>query len=953
MGESSGLGRGPLSVLSAVGTLTLAMLATLVFVPSAYASVTVPAAPTRIVATPGNTSAVVKWTAPANQGGTAITGYAVVSSPGSKTCRTKGTKTSCIIYRLTNGVRYSVKVRARNRVGLGAVSASVKVTPGVPSAPTSVRAVAQNGQATVTWTAPPNNGSKITKYAVLSPEFKTCTQSITSCTVKGLTNGTHYRFEVTATNARGTGPASAFSNTITPRPLPTLTITASNASQSFGNLVPAISPEYSGFVNGNTAANLTTLPTCVAGTSSSSSVGTYASSCSGAVDPKYSIVYVDGTTTVHPATLTITASNAAQILGDSAPTISPEYSGFVDGNTAADLSTLPKCVSGTSSSSLVGTYASSCSGAADPNYSIVYLDGTVQVDATTIPPTLTITASNANQNLGDSAPTISPDYSGFVDGDNAGDLTTPPTCVSGTSGSSPVGTYSSSCSGAADPNYTIVYVNGTTTVNPATLTITASNATQNFGDPAPTTSPEYSGFVGGDTAADLTTLPTCVSGTTSSSLVGTYSSSCSGAVDPNYTISYVDGTTTVNPATLTITASSGIGTFGGSLPTISPEYSGFVDGNTAADLNSQPVCISGTTSSSVVGTYASACSGAVDPNYSIGYVDGTTTVNPATLLITASNATQTFGGLVPTISPEYSGFVNGNTAANLTTLPTCLSGTSISSLVGTYGSSCSGAVDPNYSISYLPGTTTVNPATLLITASNATQTFGGLVPTISPEYSGFVNGNTAANLTALPSCISGTTSSSLVGSFSSSCSGAVDPNYAISYLDGTTSVNPATLLITASNAAQTYGGLVPTISPEYSGFVNGNTAANLTPHPTCVSGTTTSSPVVGSYTSSCSGAVDPNYTITYAAGTTTVNPATLTITASSATQILDVLVPTISPEYSGFVNNDTASNLTTHPTCVSGTILSSLVGTYPSSCSGAVDPNYTMNYVDGITTVKL
>ena len=278
----------------------------------------------------------------------------------------------------------------------------------------------------------------------------------------------------------------------------------------------------------------------------------------------------------------------------------------------------------------------------------------------------------------------------------------------------------------------------------------------------------------------------------------------------------------------------------------------------------------------VVGNYLSSCSGAVDPDYNIVYVDGTTTVDPATLAITASNGSQTFGGLVPTIAPQYAGFVDGDTPADLTTLPTCVPGTTSSSpVVGNYLSSSAGAVDPNYTIDYVEGTTTVDPAPLTITANNGSQTFGGLVPTISPQYAGFVDDDTPADLTALPTCVPGTTRSSpVVGSYASSCSGAIDPNYTIAYVEGTTTVIPAPLTITASNGSQTFGGLVPIISPQYSGFVDGDTPADLTTLPTCVPGTTSSSPVVGSYASSCSGAFDPNYTIDYVEGTTTVIPAT-------------------------------------------------------------------------------
>jgi hypothetical protein len=82
----------------------------------------------------------------------------------------------------------------------------------------------------------------------------------------------------------------------------------------------------------------------------------------------------------------------------------------------------------------------------------------------------------------------------------------------------------------------------------------------------------------------------------------------------------------------------------------------------------------------------------------------------ASLSITASSSSFTFGGTVPTITASYSGFVNGNSAASLTTQPTCSTTATATSPAGTYASTCSGAVDPNYAISYTAGIVKDNAA---------------------------------------------------------------------------------------------------------------------------------------------------------------------------------------------------------------------------------------------------
>jgi len=183
---------------------------------------TVPGAPTGATATPGNTQASVSWTAPASSGGSPITYYTVRSSPGSFSVQTaNGMTTTATVTGLSNGTSYTFTVTATNAVGTGPASAaSNAVIPAtVPTAPLNVSAIGGMGQATVSWLAPASNGgANISSYTVTSSPGSiqaVVGGSSTTATVTGLTNGASYTFAVTATNAIGTGPASAASNAVT------------------------------------------------------------------------------------------------------------------------------------------------------------------------------------------------------------------------------------------------------------------------------------------------------------------------------------------------------------------------------------------------------------------------------------------------------------------------------------------------------------------------------------------------------------------------------------------------------------------------------------------------------------------------------------------------------------------------------------------------------------------
>ncbi|MCU1370617.1 MAG: Alkaline phosphatase [Ilumatobacteraceae bacterium] len=193
---------------------------------------TVPGAPTAVTATPGDTTVSLSWTAPASNGGSAITGYTVTPYIGIVAQSDRifaSTATTQTITGLTNGTSYTFRVKATNAAGTGVESgASLAVTPrSLPSAPTGVTGTPGNTQVALSWTAPSSDGgSAITGYTV-TPSIGGTAQTpvpfnstATAQTITGLTNGTAYTFKVAATTTAGTGASSTASPAITPRTVP-------------------------------------------------------------------------------------------------------------------------------------------------------------------------------------------------------------------------------------------------------------------------------------------------------------------------------------------------------------------------------------------------------------------------------------------------------------------------------------------------------------------------------------------------------------------------------------------------------------------------------------------------------------------------------------------------------------------------------------------------------------
>jgi endonuclease/exonuclease/phosphatase (EEP) superfamily protein YafD len=92
-----------------------------------------------------------------------------------------------------------------------------------PGAPLQVTAEPLERSARVSWSAPADNGSRITGYTVTVAQTGaqiTVPGEVTSATVSGLTAGSDYTFTVRATNALGTGPQSPESGAVVPVAVP-------------------------------------------------------------------------------------------------------------------------------------------------------------------------------------------------------------------------------------------------------------------------------------------------------------------------------------------------------------------------------------------------------------------------------------------------------------------------------------------------------------------------------------------------------------------------------------------------------------------------------------------------------------------------------------------------------------------------------------------------------------
>lgn len=411
-----------------------------------------------------------------------------------------------------------------------------------------------------------------------------------------------------------------------------LTAKADDKTRLQGEANPVFTISYSGFVPDDDINDISMKPTATTPALQSSPPGTYPITPAGGDAANYQFKYEEGVLTVNaaqqPQVITFNALPAATY-------------GAVDIQTTA-----------TTSSNLPLTYASSNPAVATiDNNGLIHLAGAgsatitvsqagnsafspaVPVTQTLIvaPAALTITAENKTKLVGQPNPAMTAQYTGFVNNETPAVLTTQPVITTTATTGSPEGDYPISVNGATAANYTITFVNGILTIQPLpsqTITFDAFS-TKRYGD---------ADFNAGASASSGLT----VSYTSSNPQVATITGEVihilsAGSTDItasqsgdafNAAATPVTRTLTIQKANLVITAADTSKREGQANPPLVLHYSGFVNGDDADDLATQPVATTMATTSSLTGNYSITVMGASSSNYNIAHVNGTLRILP-------------------------------------------------------------------------------------------------------------------------------------------------------------------------------------------------------------------------------------------------------------------------------------------------------------------------------------
>ncbi|WP_152969772.1 MBG domain-containing protein, partial [Pedobacter sp. Hv1] len=429
--------------------------------------------------------------------------------------------------------------------------------------------------------------------------------------------------------------------------------------------------------------------------------------------------------------------------------------------------------------------------------------------------------------------------------------------------------------------------------------------------------------------------------------------------DANYNVANsVDQVLTVNKAAQTITFAALANKTYGDVPFTLNATGGdsnqtitYVSSNTnVATIVGNTVTIIGAGSSSITASQAG------NGNYNAASsIDQTLTVGKAAQTITFNALTnKTYGDAAFALNATGGGsnqtitYVSSNTSVatiigNMVTIVGAGNTTITASQTGNGNYNAATSVDRSLII-------TPKPVTGSFTAMNKTYD-GNIIAKISDR---FLSGILTIDLSNVQ--IAGGTASfanpnvgvgKIVSSTDMFLEGTSARNYTlIAVTETTADIDQRPITITAEAKTITYGDINPTLTY----LISNGTLVGVDQMTGSLNKSGNNN--VGTYAINLGTlTAGNNYRITFVGASFIIDKKMLTITATDKNRPFNVINPLLTANYSGFVNAENESALTTLPTLTTTATITSPAGTYPIVASAAAAPNYSFNYVNGTLTI--
>lgn len=301
-------------------------------------------------------------------------------------------------------------------------------------------------------------------------------------------------------------------------------------------------------------------------------------------------------------------------------------------------------------------------------------------------------------------------------------------------------------------------------------------------------------------------------------------------------------TLTINPRPLTASSTIDDKTYNGSsvtgtvnLGSVSNLVSGEDLNITASAANYNDANVGDDKSTTISYSLSDGTTGDAS-NYSMANLATTGNILTTELTVTADAKTKAYGEANPTLTYQYSGFVNSETSAVLTTEPTASTTVDGTTEVGTQTDAItvSGGADDNYSFTYVAADFTITKATLTVTATDIVRGVGESTPAYNYTITGFKNSETesalrtASKLSGNVTYTDNTSGSTAAGSYSITpvVTALSATNYSFTAATGTLTITNVVVEATGGTTRAGYA----TLGAAYTAINNGTHTGEITIH---------------------------------------------------------------------------------------------------------------------------